>query len=110
MSTRTKVTSVRSPARDVRSEPCRRADPRVIRRGGRSKSGRVRGRTMGALAPCPFTEILRTDAMAPEQGSPSISMLLDVEFDHDEFDEFALGQARSMARAICHEEDEAYWA
>lgn len=65
---------------------------------------------MGALAPRPVRAGLRTGAMEPEPGSPSVSMLLDVEFDHDEFDEVALGHARSLARAICHEEDEACWA
>lgn len=110
MSIHTKTASGSLPTGTIRTKERRSAETRETRRGARSKARKVRDRARGTFMPRHVPEPLQADAANTVREALPLSMLLDVEFDHDEFDETALGHARSMARAVCREEDEARWA
>ncbi len=90
--------SVRRPAWRRRNERTSRANPRT-----------ARDRTRGGVRPYTDVDVQGLDVSGPDRENHSDSTLLDVEFDHDELGEFILGQVGSVARAISHEEDEAFW-
>lgn len=90
--------ALRRPAWRRRNERASRASPRTDR-----------DRTRGGVRPYTDADAQGFDVSGPDRENHSDPTLLDVEFDHDELGELILGQAGSVARAIAHEEDEAFW-
>lgn len=109
MKARTKTATQQAPSSVPGNDVRRHAWRRRNERAGRAKVRMDRDRARGGVRAVEDSHVKGFDGSSFDQESHSDSSLLDVEFDQDELGEFILGQAGSVARAISHEEDEAFW-